>query len=313
MITNFQEIHIALVSVLMNQNRQPETIRRYTEVLNAIIRFHKKQGLNEANVEQIVEFQKIKNNYSVAIGASLESVRRWERAILVILKVIHNDKIEIEKAINSFEKVDALGNKIFVSITNQDIWPDTFKKIFIKFKNYSLQKLAIDTCNKYLYIVKRFFQNLINVGIDDLNNINEDKFLNAITEITSRSQYGTKQIIGIKSFFAWAYRNNEITKDYSEYLNFQSAKYIPNVLFFSEEQINKLLSNIDLTTYDGKMFHAIITVAKTTGLRKTDICMLKIKDFDWNNKIINVKQSKTGKYITVQRDFWDLFEFNRRM
>lgn len=66
---------------------------------------------------------------------------------------------------------------------------------------------------------------------------------------------------------------------------------------WTSEDIKQLLNNIDRSSPVGKRDYAILLIASLLGLRSIDIINLELSDFDWERKIIIVKQKKTGKTI----------------
>lgn len=59
-------------------------------------------------------------------------------------------------------------------------------------------------------------------------------------------------------------------------------------------EVDEVLSAIDTNTCVGKRNYAILSLAKTTGLRGSDIINLKLTDIDWRLGVISIVQSKTG-------------------
>jgi len=68
---------------------------------------------------------------------------------------------------------------------------------------------------------------------------------------------------------------------------------------FSQEEISKILINIDTTTSIGKRNYAIILLACGTGFRGIDIVKLKFSDIYWESGEIRIVQSKTGKPVKL--------------
>lgn len=64
--------------------------------------------------------------------------------------------------------------------------------------------------------------------------------------------------------------------------------------YLSGIEVGEVLSAIDTNTCAGKRNYAILSLAKTTGLRGSDIINLKLTDIDWRLGIISIIQSKTG-------------------
>lgn len=67
----------------------------------------------------------------------------------------------------------------------------------------------------------------------------------------------------------------------------------------TDEELNSVLAQIDLTTDLGKRNLAIILLGASTGLRAVDIAKLKLSNIDWERGEIHLIQSKTGGDICL--------------
>lgn len=68
---------------------------------------------------------------------------------------------------------------------------------------------------------------------------------------------------------------------------------------YTEEEIQRIVSTIDLSTPTGKRDYAIILLGYGTALRGIDICRIRLNDIDWAKGSISILQSKTRKPIEV--------------
>lgn len=86
---------------------------------------------------------------------------------------------------------------------------------------------------------------------------------------------------------------------YKDILSFpavRSAKIRPPL---SQEELNRILAQIDISTDIGKRDYAIILLGAASGLRAVDIVHLKLRDIDWRNEKIFVLQQKTGESLSL--------------
>jgi len=67
----------------------------------------------------------------------------------------------------------------------------------------------------------------------------------------------------------------------------------------SQEELNLILAQIDVSTDMGKRNYAIILLGANTGLRAVDIVHLKLRDIDWRKNEIYVLQQKTGETLSL--------------
>lgn len=68
---------------------------------------------------------------------------------------------------------------------------------------------------------------------------------------------------------------------------------------YSQDEISKMLSVIDLNTAEGLRDYAIILLAFETGLRGVDIKALCLQDINWCEGKICIRQSKTSEPLTI--------------
>ena len=92
--------------------------------------------------------------------------------------------------------------------------------------------------------------------------------------------------------------NGLFTPNWLSFLDFKIV--VPKKIqgYLTTEEIDAILSQVRTDTYTGKRDYAIISLARTTGLRGCDIINLKLTDIDWVLGVITVCQQKTG--IAIQ-------------
>ncbi len=66
--------------------------------------------------------------------------------------------------------------------------------------------------------------------------------------------------------------------------------------FYSEDEVNKVISSVDNTTPQGKRNLLIVLLAAELGMRSSDIRMLKLADIHWERNTIEFTQFKTGAF-----------------
>lgn len=66
--------------------------------------------------------------------------------------------------------------------------------------------------------------------------------------------------------------------------------------FYSEDEVNKVISSVDNTTARGKRNLLIVLLAAELGMRSSDIRRLKLKNIHWEHNTIEFNQFKTGVF-----------------
>lgn len=123
------------------------------------------------------------------------------------------------------------------------------------------------------------------------------EFLDAVSEISAGSMGRTFRALRLISDFLKKQGLTELNADLS-LLKVKSApvRVIPP---YSQDELQRAIDEIALSTPAGIRNKAIILLAFETGLRSVDIRHLKLSDVDWENAMLHIVQSKTGSPLTL--------------
>lgn len=69
--------------------------------------------------------------------------------------------------------------------------------------------------------------------------------------------------------------------------------------YYSTDEINKTLNQIDRKTKLGKRDYVIVLLFTELGLRESDVLDLKLDDFDWSREELNICMRKTKQPLTL--------------
>jgi len=69
--------------------------------------------------------------------------------------------------------------------------------------------------------------------------------------------------------------------------------------YYSTDEINKVLNQIDRTTKLGKRDYVIVLLLAELGLRESDVLNLKLDNFDWSREELNLCMRKTKQPLTL--------------
>lgn len=175
-------------------------------------------------------------------------------------------------------------------------YSSSWENTFTNYEKYCLnvrQNSQNTTKSKVLYakrISSWFYQN----KITQLSNITkEDIFI--FTNIFMDKSYKVKEryFYVLKQFLEYLFIENILQKDLSIYVptvKKEPRKKIPTCL--KTKDIQAILDNIDIDTSLGKRDYCIILLSSRYGLRVSEILNIKLKDIDWINNRISVKQLK---------------------
>ncbi|HEY2727644.1 MAG TPA: site-specific tyrosine recombinase XerD [Parafilimonas sp.] len=159
-----------------------------------------------------------------------------------------------------------------------------------------------------------------------------EQFIQSIAKLDINATSQARIISGIKSFFKYCLIENIITKDPAVLLEGPKLKRaLPDVLSF--EEIERIISKIDLSTPDGTRNKAILETMYSCGLRVSETVNLKISclhlDIDFIRvigkgdkerlvpigsdaiKYIKIYRDNIRVHVTPQKGFEDILFLNK--
>lgn len=145
------------------------------------------------------------------------------------------------------------------------------------------------TIRKYLYFLhSKGHRSFENVAAKEI----QEYFILLSERYSGRTINGFR--LHIRQFHHFLFENDEFKPNWISILDFHTV--IPRKIqgYLSGTEVGEILSKIDTNTCLGKRDHAILSLAKTTGLRGSDIINLKLTDIDWRLGVISIIQSKTA-------------------
>lgn len=170
-----------------------------------------------------------------------------------------------------------------------------------KYKNYlllekSLSPNSIDAYMTDLAKLSGFLQNE-NLKVEDVTLDNLQQFVAQLYDIGINARSVARIISGIKSFYDFLVLDGYMQNDPTELLDSPKIGLkLPTVLALDE--IEKLMSVIDLSTKEGQRNRAILETLYSCGLRISELTTLKFSDLFFDEGFIKV-QGKGSKQRLV--------------
>ena len=170
-----------------------------------------------------------------------------------------------------------------------------------KYKNYlllekSLSPNSIDAYMTDLAKLSGFLQNE-NLKVEDVTLDNLQQFVAQLYDIGINARSVARIISGIKSFYDFLVLDGYMQNDPTELLDSPKIGLkLPTVLALDE--IEKLMSVIDLSTKEGQRNRAILETLYSCGLRISELTTLKFFDLFFDEGFIKV-QGKGSKQRLV--------------
>ncbi len=182
------------------------------------------------------------------------------------------------------------------------VWPLPFKDVTENFLRYEVEYgCSLAYYRRCSDIIKDLILFLDSAGVHDLNGVTPgllSKFIDTMVGLAPVTI--AEKLSALRQYFKYAFLHEYVSKPIEIFLPHvaqRSRTKLPTV--WSEDQIERLITSVDVTTPIGKRDYAIILLGARLGLRIGDILSLKIDDIDWDNKIITIIQSKTREPLSL--------------
>lgn len=151
----------------------------------------------------------------------------------------------------------------------------------------SLSPNTLDAYRTDLEKLLRFLEaekiDILAVTLDDLQ-----RFTAGLHDIGIHPRSQARILSGIKSFFHFLVLADYLEGDPSELLEGPKIGFkLPEVL--TVEEIDKIISTVDLSTNEGQRNRAILETLYSCGLRVSELCNLKISDLYFDEGFIKVE------------------------
>lgn len=175
-----------------------------------------------------------------------------------------------------------------------------------KYQNIVEQYLSLDEfCGKATETIRSkrvtiiaFCNYLGDNGIESINLCQQKHvvdFMENISILSSSTRSGKAFIL--RHFFNFLHSQNLISYSGKELFPVIVTNKLDRILsFYSEDEIKKLISNVDNSTTSGKRDFLVVLLAAELGMRSGDICRLKVSDIHWERNTIEFIQFKTGVF-----------------
>lgn len=122
-----------------------------------------------------------------------------------------------------------------------------------------------------------------NITIDDLQ-----EFCALLIDLGISPRSLARTLSGIRSFYRFLLLEGEIEQDPTELLESPKiARHIPDVL--TVEEIDRIISAVDLSKQEGQRNRAILEVLYSCGLRVSELCQLKMSNLYLDEGFIRVE------------------------
>lgn len=165
-------------------------------------------------------------------------------------------------------------------------------QIIRKYKQYLLleKSLSDNTSDAYFTDLDKLlnFLKTENIEIFDVSLENLHAFIAGLHDIGIHARSQARILSGIKSFFRFLLMEDYIQSDPTELLESPQIGFrLPEVL--SVEEIDTIISNIDLSKKEGQRNRAMLETLYSCGLRVSELINLKLSELYFDESFVKVE------------------------
>lgn len=281
---DIQSLSDALLQSVRRYGIKEVSMGQYETVCKKIVHFSSEHGFR-------TYYQGLKTDYDAFIDAKVndksicfEYGRFQHRVIRMMASLAETGEIDFSGCFNSPKKYAV---------------SDRSRELVEKVLDYHL--LRGESRTEMSTVMRHFFKYAEgSFGTDDVK-VSDDLLMDFFSKELPKTNKGSmgRSLRAIKylSVYLKNNGNTDLLLDFTQ-LNARGhhVRVIPP---YSQEEISRAVSSIDITTPDGLRDYAIMLLAFDTGLRSVDIRALCLEDIDWNKGLLYLEQSKTGVPLTL--------------
>jgi len=279
----------SVLAALRDAGRAEETVRRHQAVLERFATFLAGRGLDRASDRVCIDF--IAHQTGVRLGSLRESVtdrdaQAVRRPVVLMADVLAGRAIELDRSV----------------VPMKDNCPARFRPLRDDYlascrerHNAEATVVAKDK------VVSRFFDYLVEVGVDDLATLGVGDLSGFLLR---QRRMRRKTVATMRScladFLAFLASTGRTSSNLADRLPpHRHVRHESEPHLWSAEEIRKVLAVIDRQSVAGKRDYAMILSTARLGLRISDLRQLELGDLDWRTKRITVIQHKTGRPLSL--------------
>lgn len=278
-LNTYNTIILKFIERMVSDGYSESRINKIKGQMNKLSKYLLDNNINNLNEDIIVKFVKDIYNFDY-------------------YSPINNNQLDKIKYLKNLLEFKNTGNylkhhaRIFIS-------NDNFYDVYKDYEKY-LNTKNIETITKKCKLVKtKLFLNSL-TDIDDISKLKKIHCYNFINSLDYSLRYKEELTYEVRRIVNWLYDNKRINFDgHSLFPRIVSQSRTNLISYYDNDEIEKLLNCVDITTSIGKRDYLILSILVYLGLRISDVVDLKLSDVDWNLNTINIIQQKTQNTLTL--------------
>jgi len=182
-------------------------------------------------------------------------------------------------------------------------WVESFKPVVDDFlKTLYDRECRPQTILDYERTLKKLTNYLHSIGIESFEEMNPTHITSFLVASVHRTLKDLKSLLcNLRMLFRYLYLNEHNAADLSLFLPKSNVllkrRRIPTT--WTREDVNKILSCVDIANPVGKRDYAMILLVARLGIRVSDLIRLRFEDIKWDKNCIHTVQYKTNEPLVL--------------
>jgi len=280
-----EELAASVLRELERLHYRPGTIHEYRKFYNRLIVFAKNAGVEYYTEELGERYMRVhygpdrENKESVASGMMRYRMR--------CLRVIGDYRLHGIVSGRKMTKEPYDGSS-------------EFKRILAEFDEECILKgLSFYTRRGQGYRIRAFLEYLDGIGADSPSSLTPRHLADYVrTTAGLHPKSIGSELTALRAFLRFLHLEGHSEHDLSSALpaaRLTRGARIPRSL--NPEDVRRLLESVDRGNPTGKRDYAMLLMVSRLGMRMRDLCELRLSDLKWDEQLIVIVQSKTGKEV----------------
>lgn len=283
----FQELTSRLENELIRLHYTEGSITQYRNMWKRISTFFIQKGIDHFTEDAGMRFLDEQFNFF-----ELEKSGKLTQSIINVFRIV--------RMLGDYQQHGSILRRYYKQ--KELLQTNKFKMLLQSYQSHCQQKeYSTATQNHYRKIAEKLLSFLESQGIRQSSNIVARHLSDYINTLAGYSYKTVElELCGLRSFLRYLHQNSLHPEDLAKAIPPVKARKqnrIPSV--WTQENVAKLLDAIDRGNPAGKRDYAIILLASRLGLRTIDIKHLKLNDLKWQDKHIEIIQSKTATTLSL--------------
>ncbi len=121
-----------------------------------------------------------------------------------------------------------------------------------------------------------------------------------------------RHLATLKSFFKWLVEDGHLFKSPADGVRFMNPKRMSTTIGFSDEEVKKMLTLPNLHSRSGALHYAILMVLFYCGLRRSELCSLKMESLgtERNQRVVRLRgKGNAERMIVVIPPVWNAIRY----